>query len=83
VATRTERTPSVIGALQIVHRADAGQQQRGQHACSSTLGHAFDPVPVGVGAEAVVEAGALQAVAMRDFDGVDLGVVERLGDLRT
>src|SRR5690606_3934684 len=47
----------------------------GQH-----VGYGLQPFPIGVRAEAVVEAGAVQAVAMRDLDRVDPGLVERLGD---
>ncbi|MPM42591.1 hypothetical protein SDC9_89257 [bioreactor metagenome] len=44
-------------------------------------GHALDPFQIGVRAKAVVEARALQAVAVGHFNGVHLGFVERLGDL--
>ena len=69
------------GVLQIVDRTDAGQQQRGEHAVFEHFGDCADPVPVGIGAEAIVEAGALKAVAMRHFDGIDLRQIERLRDL--
>ncbi|EWS63717.1 hypothetical protein Y695_03047 [Hydrogenophaga sp. T4] len=71
----------VVGSFQVVHGADAGQQQRGDLRVFDHTGHGLDPLDVGVGSEAVVEAAALQAVAVGDFDGIDLGVVERLGDL--
>ncbi|MNM69773.1 hypothetical protein D3C81_813860 [compost metagenome] len=71
----------VVGGLQIVHRADAGQQQHGDLRLLDHVGGGLDPLQVGVGAEAVVEAGALQAVAVGDFDGVDLGLVQRAGDV--
>ena len=63
----------VIGVLQVVHGADAGQQQRGDPGVFDLAGHGLDPFQIGVRAEAVVEAGALQAVAVRDLDGIDLG----------
>ena len=43
--------------------------------------HGLDPLHVGVGAKAVVEAAPLQTVAVGHFDGVDLGIVQRLGNL--
>ncbi|MNT32269.1 hypothetical protein D3C72_1681420 [compost metagenome] len=46
----------IIGALQVMHGPDAGQQQGGEHAVLQHLGHRADPLPVSVGAEAVVEA---------------------------
>ena len=70
----------IIGALQIMHGADARQQQGGEHAVLQHVGHRADPVPVGVGAEAVVEAGALQAVAVSDLDRIDLGAIQCSGD---
>lgn len=45
------------------------------------LGYSTDPVPVYVGTEAVIEAGALQTIPMRDLDRIDLGHIERLGNL--
>ena len=44
------------------------------------FGHGSDPIPIGMGPEAVVERGPLQTVAMRDLDRVHLGPVERAGD---
>ena len=70
----------VIGALEVVHRADARQQQRGQHRVFEHFGHGADPVPVGMRPEAVVEARTLQAVAVGDLDGVHFGPVECAGN---
>ena len=39
------------------------------------FGDCPDPVPVGMRAEPIVEAGALKAIAMRHFDRIDLGPV--------
>ncbi len=44
------------------------------------VGDRLDPLPVGVAAEAVVEARAVEAVAMRHLDRVDLRLVERTRD---
>ena len=69
-----------IGVLQVMDRADAGQQQGGQHRAFQHFGHRADPVPVGMGAKAVVEAGARQAIAVGHLDGVHPGPVERAGN---
>ena len=66
----------VVGALQVVDGADAGQQQGGepgvlQHRCGG-----LDPLPVGVGAGPVVDRAAGEAVAVGDLDRVDAGGVE-------
>ena len=71
----------VVGGLEVVHGADARQQQRRDLGMPDRAGHGLDPLEIGMGAEAVVEAAALQAVAMGHLDGVDPGLVERLGDL--
>ena len=66
----------VVGPLELVDGAHAGQQQRRE---SSLLEHGrggLDPLPVGVAAGSVVDRGAGQAVAVGDLDGVDAGVVE-------
>src|SRR5690554_1653923 len=39
--------------------------------------HRANPVPIGMRAKAVIEAGALQAIAMRYFNSIDLCHVER------
>src|SRR5207249_9165405 len=70
----------VVRGRQVVHGADARQQQRRDLRVLDDAGHRFDPLDVGVRAEAVVEAAALQAVAVRDLDRIDPGLVERAGD---
>jgi hypothetical protein len=65
-----------------VHGADAGQQQRGHLGVLHHASHGLDPLQVGVRAKAVVEAAALQAVAVGDLDGVDAGLVQRLAICR-
>ncbi|MNP26947.1 hypothetical protein D3C76_1198310 [compost metagenome] len=70
----------VVGVLQIVEGADPWQQQRGDPGVADRVGGCFDPFEVGVGTETVVETGALQAIAMGDFDGVHLGPVQGAGD---
>src|SRR3546814_11994575 len=69
----------IIGALEIMDGADAGEQQGGEHAMLKHLGDRADPVPVGVRPEPIVEARSLQAVAMRDLDRIDLRLIERPG----
>ncbi|MCY1298924.1 hypothetical protein D9M70_484330 [compost metagenome] len=70
----------VVGGLEVVHRADAGQQQGGDLGMGQHVVDRLDPLQVGVRAEAVVERRALQAVAVGDFDGVDPGRIQRTGD---
>src|SRR5690554_576272 len=71
----------LVGVVQVFHGADAGQQQGGDPGVFDHVGHGFDPFQVGVGPEAVVEAGALQAVAVGDFDGIHPGLVQGPGDV--
>ncbi|MCY1358997.1 hypothetical protein D9M69_455480 [compost metagenome] len=70
----------LVGVLQVVHRADAGQQQGGDPGVADLAGHRLDVFQVAVLAEAVVERRALQAVAVGDLDAVHLGLVQRTGD---
>ena len=84
VATRTERTPSVVGVP--AGRAMVpmpGSSSVVSRRVAMTAGGGLDPLPVGVAAGAVVEAAARQAVAVGDLDGVDAGGVERGGDPAT
>lgn len=69
-----------VGLLEVVHRADAGEQQGGGDRLPYGVGDRLDPLPVGVGADAVGDAGAGQAVAVRDLDGPNAGRVEGAGD---
>ena len=71
----------VVGRLQVMHRADAGQQQRGDLGVADHIGGGFDPFQIGVRGEAIVEARTLQAIAVGDFDRVDLGLVQGAGDV--
>ena len=71
----------LVGVLQVVHGADAGQQQHGHDGVLALLGDRRDPLAVVVGAEAVVEGRAGDAVAVADLDRVDAGAIERAGDL--
>ncbi len=70
----------VIGGLEVMHAADARQQQHGQAGVLDDIGRRLDPFQVAVGAEAVVERGALQAVAMGHLDGIDARQVQRAGN---
>ncbi|MDT4826956.1 hypothetical protein FQZ97_602820 [compost metagenome] len=63
-----------------MHGADAGQQQHGEAGVLDDVGGGFDPLQIGVGAEAVVEGRALQAVTMGDFNGVHLRRIQGAGD---
>ena len=69
-----------IRLFQIMHGADAGNQQCGHLGMLDRLGHSLDPFEVGLQTEAIVEARSGQSVAMRDFDTVDLGLIQRLGN---
>jgi hypothetical protein len=71
----------IVGRFQVVHGADAGQEQGGDLCVLHHAGHRLDPLEVGMGAEAVVEAAALQAVAVGDLDRIDLRFVEGARDL--
>jgi hypothetical protein len=68
------------GVAQLLDRADARDQQGGQPGMVYHLGGGLDPFPVGVRAKAVIEARAVQAVAMRHLDRVDPGGIECPGD---
>ena len=70
----------VPGALQLVAGGDARQDEGGDHRLLHHFRHCRYPLPICVGAEAVVEAAAVQAVAMGDFYRVHAGFVQRAGD---
>ena len=77
----THRTHAhIIGIFKVVDRPDAREEQSRECAVLQHFGNRSDPVPVGMGAEAIVEARPLQAIAVRDLDRVDLRTVERLRD---
>src|SRR5690554_4105568 len=65
-----------VGVVQVVDGTDTGQQQGGNLGVFHHFGHGFDPLQVGMGAVAVVEAGALQAVAVGDFNAVNFRLVQ-------
>ena len=71
----------IIGAAQFLDGADTRQDQRRQHRAGQHIGDRFEPFPVGMRAEAVVEAHAGKAVTMRDLDRVHPGGIERGCDL--
>ncbi|MCY1511327.1 hypothetical protein D9M68_457430 [compost metagenome] len=71
----------VVRILEVMHRADARQQQGSDLGMANHIGHRFDVLEVRMLAEAVVEAGALQAVTVCDLDGVHLRLVQRSGDV--
>lgn len=72
--------PEGVGLLEVVQRADAGEQECGGHGLVGGARDRLDPLPVGVGADAVVDAGAGQSVAVGDLDGGDPGGVQGGGD---
>ena len=63
-------------AIQILDRADAGDQQHRHLGSPDGAGHRGDPLDVGVRAGTVIEARPCQAVAMTDLDRVHAGGVE-------
>src|SRR5690554_2181685 len=72
---------SLVGVIQVMNSTNAGQQQGCDLGMLDHFCHGFDPLQVGVGAKAIVEAGALQAVAMGHFDGIHLGLVQGPSDV--
>src|SRR5690554_3535316 len=72
---------SLVGVIQVMNSTNAGQQQGCDLGMLDHFCHGFDPLQVGVGAKAVVKAGALQAVAVGHFDGIHLGLVECTGNV--
>ncbi len=71
----------LVGVFQVMHGADARQQQHGHDGVPAFLGDGGNPLAVVVRAKAVVEGRAGDAVAVADLDRVDAGAVERAGDL--
>ncbi|MCY1175652.1 hypothetical protein D9M73_158970 [compost metagenome] len=69
-----------IGCFEVVQSTDAWEQQRCNLGVLHCVGGSFDPLDIGVRAKAVVEAGALKAVTMRDLDRVDLGGIQCTSD---
>ena len=65
---------------QLVHGADAGQQQCGDPCGVHGAGDGLDPFQVGVGAESVYATRSAQSVTVGNLDGVHPGGVERGGD---
>ncbi len=68
------------GAAEFLDRAYAGQDQCREHRLRQHRCNRLEPFPVGVRAEAIVEARARKPVAMCDLDRVNPGFVERLRD---
>jgi len=67
----------VVGAIQVLDRPDAGNQQRRYLGAPDGPRDRGDPLCIGVGSYAVIEAGSGQAVTVRDLDRVHAGLVER------
>lgn len=61
----------LIGAAQILHRADTGNQQRRHDGALHVFRHSRNPFEIGVGAESIVEAGPRQPIAVGNLNGVD------------
>ena len=70
-----------VGLMQVLDRANAGQQQDRYPGPTDVLRNGGDPFQIGVGPEAVVEARTRQAVSVADLDSVDSGGVECARDL--
>ena len=70
----------VIGPLQVGDSADTGEDQCGQHGVIYRISNRFDPIPIGMGAKAVIEARTADTIAMRNFDCVNAGLIKRAGD---
>ncbi|MNG41049.1 hypothetical protein D3C84_1299750 [compost metagenome] len=47
--------PRVVGGLEVMHRADAGQQKRGDFRVGDFVSHRLDVFEVGIAAETVIE----------------------------
>jgi len=71
----------VVGPVELADGPDAGDEQRGEHRVFQHLGRRGDPLPVGVAAGPVGQAGTGQSVAVRHLDRVHAGGVERPGDI--
>src|SRR3546814_4968624 len=67
-----------VRAPQFLDRSDARNQKRRQHRMFDDISRCLDPLPIGVGPKPVIKGCPVEAVAMRDFDGIDPGCVERL-----
>ncbi len=80
VATRTLVTPRSRAAFRSAMVPMPGRSSVVSRAFVMTCGGGLDPRGVRGRAVAVVDAGAGQAVAVGDLDGVDPGRVERGGD---
>ena len=73
-------SPCLVGSLQVMNRANAWQQQCRNLGVLHDTGDRRYPFDVGMGAEPVVEAAALQTVAVGYLDGIDARLVQRPGD---
>lgn len=60
----------------VATRTDARQQRGGRDRLRYHAGDGLDPLPVGVGADAVIDAGAGRAVTVGDLDGGHAGRVQ-------
>ncbi|MCY1442278.1 hypothetical protein D9M71_586420 [compost metagenome] len=70
---------AAVGHLQVLDRADAGQQQRRYLGLLELRNHRLKIFAVAVRREAIVDGRAAQAVAMGDFDQRHAGGVEAGG----
>ncbi len=69
-----------VGVLELLDGPDPREQQRGEPCPGQVGGRRLDPLPVGVGAGAVVQAAAGEAVAVGHLDGIDAGRIEGSDD---
>ena len=70
-----------VGSFEILDRPDARKQQGGEHTVGQDIGDLFEPLPIGMCAEPVVERRSGEAVAVGDLDGIAPCRIDRLCDL--
>ena len=73
--------PSLIRIFQVMNRANARQQQRGDLGVLDHVRRRFNPLQVAVRTKAIVKTGTLQTVAVRHLNGIHPRVVQRFGNL--
>ena len=71
----------IVGSFQIMNSANARQQQRCELGMLDHAGNRLNPFQIRMSTKAIVEAGALQTVPMRNFDGVHSGFIKCSGNL--
>ena len=72
---------AIVGELQVFNGADARQQQGGDFGALELGDHRAQVFLIGVCGEAVVDRGAAQAIAVRDFDERNPGAIQSRSDI--